>query len=219
MPDRRIAILEDDAALRADLVRTINAGEGLRVVADAETVTEALAALSPAGADLWLVDLNLPDGNGIEFIQDMRKTSDAKSLILTVLGDRESVLAALKAGADGYLLKDTPASQLCRHIAATLDGQTPISPKAATFLLQMLHDEGGPAPFGTEDLPKLSDREIEVLRLFSRGLSYREAADVLGLSPHTIGDHVKSIYRRLCVNSRAEALFEARQLGLIGRGD
>lgn len=219
MTDRKIAILEDDAVLRADLVRTINAGDGLVVTADAGTVAEAVGALEQAAADLWLVDLNLPDGNGIEFIQDMHETSDAKSLILTVLGDRESVLAALKAGADGYLLKDTPSSQLCRHIAATLDGQTPISPKAATFLLQMLHDQGGAVASGTEDIPKLSDREIEVLRLFSRGLSYRETADVLGLSPHTIGDHVKSIYRRLSVNSRAEALFEARQLGLIGRGD
>lgn len=212
----RIGILEDDPDLRQWLVGIIDSDERLTTAFAIGTLAEAHRAISTEAPDLCLVDINLPDGTGIEFIERLKSQSSAKSLILTVLGDRLSVLLALQAGADGYLLKDTPGQQLRNAIHSTLEGETPLSPQAATFLLEMWKatDPAGmpPAP---RDREELTSREIEVLKLFSRGLSYREVAHALNISPNTVGDHVKAIHRKLRVHSRSEAIFEARQLGLI----
>lgn len=213
----RIGILEDDAALRAYLADEVRGGDGMTVAVECGRLTEAIEALRNEPADLWLVDINLPDGSGLDFIEAVNRSTKAKTLILTVLGDRQTVMSALKSGADGYLLKDTLPDQLRGYIRQTLDGETPISPKAATYLLGLIRD---PAPAaGDADVPDLSARELEILRLFSRGLSYRETAQALGISEYTVGDHVKAIYRAMAVHSRAEALFEARQLGLLDRYD
>ncbi len=210
----RIGILEDDESLRLYLEEVITTTEGLGLAFSEGTVAGARAASADARSDLCLIDLKLPDGHGLDFVAHIKSTTSAKCLILTVLGDRTSVLLALRAGADGYLLKDTPPDLLRSNIFRTLRGETPISPQAATFLLEMWRGaEPTIVPEQSEDA--LTTREVEVLKLFSRGLSYREAADTLGLSQHTIGDYVKSIYRKLRVHSRTEAIFEARQVGLI----
>lgn len=214
LPAARIGILEDDEALRAYVEAVVEGAEGLTLAFSAGSLADARQASVDNPADLCLVDLKLPDGSGLDFISHIKATSAAKCLILTVLGDRASVLMALKSGADGYLLKDTPADLLRSNIDRTLRGETPISPQAATFLLEMWRGaEPAAVPGRPEDA--LSVREVDVLKLFSRGLSYRETADILGISPHTIGDHVKAIYRKLSVHSRTEAIFEARQIGLI----
>lgn len=215
-PNRRIAILEDDAPLRAYLETVIAETPGLELAFSEGTVAAAIAACAGAAFDLCLVDLNLPDGSGLEFVAHMKGRSAAKCLILTVLGDRQSVLIALHAGADGYLLKNTPADLLRRNIQLTLAGETPLSPQAATYLLEIWKANAPARPLppatGAESLTR---REIDVLKMFSRGLSYREASEALSISAHTIGDHVKAIHRKLRVHSRSEAIFEARQLGLI----
>ncbi|MDQ0463557.1 DNA-binding NarL/FixJ family response regulator [Caulobacter ginsengisoli] len=210
---KRIAILEDDEHLRVYLEEVIAEGEGLILAFSAETLAQAKASLARTACDLCLVDLRLPDGDGLSLLGPLR-AAGAKALILTVLGDPASVLMALKAGADGYLLKETPPDQLRRSIASTLAGETPLSPQAATHLLETWKSASGALTRAAEG-EGLTPREVEVLKLFSRGLSYREAADILGISPHTIGDHVKCIYRKLAVHSRSEAIFEARQMGLI----
>ncbi len=216
----RIAILEDDPALRVYLETVIRDAPGLELAFSEGTVAAAIDACAGTPFDLCLVDLNLPDGSGLEFVAHMKQVSDAKCLILTVLGDRQSVLIALHTGADGYLLKDTPPELLRRNIELTLQGETPLSPQAATHLLEMWK-AAAPTQAASqgEQSEALTAREIDVLKLFSRGLSYREASDALGISQHTIGDHVKAIHRKLSVHSRSEAIFEARQLGLISPMD
>jgi len=217
---RRIGILEDDADLRGYLCTIISQSAALEVAFTAGTVAEAIGHCGTTPFDLCLVDLKLPDGSGLDFMAHMKRQCDAKSLILTVLGDRESVLVALYSGADGYLLKDTAPEQLRRSIELTLEGETPVSPQAATHLLEIFKASGAGRPAeAAEDGVDLTEREVEILRLFSRGLSYREAAGALGISQHTVGDHVKAVYRKLSVHSRAEAVFEARQLGLLAPGD
>lgn len=206
----RIGIVEDDADLRQSLADAVVRDTGLELVFVAGSVAEALTAIEASEIDLCLLDLGLPDGDGLNVLGAMRSAGGAKCLVLTVLGDRNSVVAAMAAGADGYLLKDTLAEQVCTSIKSTLAGEAPISPVAARYLLDMVRACSDAEP-GTV----LSGRELEVLRLFSRGLSYREAALALSISPHTIGDHVKAIYGKLKVHSRAEAIFEARQMGLI----
>lgn len=210
----RIGILEDDDDLRAYIEHVVAATDGMELAFAEGTVAGAMRASADGSVDLCLIDLKLPDGDGCDFIRHIKTVSGTKCLILTVLGDRISVLAALRSGADGYLLKDTPIDLLRSHMIGTLQGETPISPQAATFLLEMWRGTGAEiVPDQSESA--LTRREVEVLRLFSRGLSYREAGDTLHLSQHTIGDYVKSIYRKLGVHSRTEAIFEARQVGLI----
>ena len=217
-----VAILEDDDDMRGYLATIIYQTEGLTVALAAATVRAAIAATADldtiANIDLCLVDLQLPDGSGLEFVKHIKQNSDAKILILTVLGDRTSVLLSLQAGANGYLLKDTPPNQIRRDITATLNGETPISPQAATHVLQLLQSQpktllGESAAEPSEEV--LTKRETDIMNMFARGLSYKETAATLEISHHTVSDHVKSIYRKLSVHSRNEAIFEATQLGLI----
>lgn len=215
---KRIAIVEDDAHLRRYLCEVVDADPRLEVAFTEGDFAGAARRIDDRPVDLWLVDLQLPDGNGADLVRRLKAGPDVKCLILTVLGDRTSVIAALDSGADGYLLKDTDPAALVGSILSALDGYAPISPQAAHFLLD-LYQRGAQTARPATDDAALTSREHEVLRLFSRGLSYREAAEILGLSTHTVRDHVKAIYRKLSVHSRAEAVFEARQLGIISAVD
>ncbi|WP_298127269.1 response regulator transcription factor [Brevundimonas sp.] len=217
-PPRRIAIVEDDAHLRRYLCEVVDADPRLEVAFTEGDFVGATRRIDGCPVDLWLIDLQLPDGNGADLVRRLKAGGDVKCLILTVLGDRTSVIAALDSGADGYLLKDTDPAALVGSILSALDGYAPISPQAAHFLLDLYQQDVRKARPTPGDAA-LSAREQEVLRLFSRGLSYREAAGILDLSTHTVRDHVKAIYRKLSVHSRAEAVFEARQLGIISASD
>jgi DNA-binding NarL/FixJ family response regulator len=134
--------------------------------------------------------------------------------MVTTFGDRETVVAALRAGADGYLLKDSNAATILAGIEATLAGGAPVSPAAAVYLLDSLRaPEAAPQP--AEGGVFLTPREIELLKLFAKGASYKEAARSLEISPLTVGNHVKSIYRKLAVNSRGEAVYSAMRSGQL----
>lgn len=200
----RIAIVEDHPVMRDYLMETLSAE--FDIVGAASSVREArgLIATKP---DLFLLDLGLPDGEGLSVVPDL-KAHGARVLILTAFGDRDTVVAAIQAGADGYLLKDSSAATLREGVAVTLAGGAPISAAAAVFLLERLRPVAAPAEPPHEDA-ELTLREIELLRAFARGASYKEAARALRVSPLTIGSYVKSIYRKLEVHSRGEAVYEA----------
>jgi DNA-binding NarL/FixJ family response regulator len=165
-----------------------------------------LIALQP---DLFLVDVGLPDGSGLDLIADVKAGSPAKALVLTMFGDRDTVVAAVQAGADGYLLKDSSDAVICDGIAVTLQGGAPLSAAAAVFLLDRLRRDPVAPPAASARADDLTEREIELLRLFARGLSYKETARELDISPLTVGNYVKSIYRKLAVNSRGAAVYAA----------
>ena len=208
-----LGIIDDDDDLRRYLARALGSVAGLSVIFNAASLSEARAALAQNSPDICLVDLGLPDGSGIELTREIKSASSSKVLILTVLGDRQSVLASLEAGADGYLLKDTPPDQIARLLKAVMEGNTPISPQAATHLLRAFTDSAGSA--AAYDGDPITAREREVLNLFERGLSYAESAAALGISQNTVRAHVKSIYAKLDVRSRNEAVYEARNMGLL----
>jgi DNA-binding NarL/FixJ family response regulator len=132
-----------------------------------------------------------------------------KIIMLTVLFDRRSVVAAIGEGAHGYLLKDTPPDQIRSGIRDVLADHAPISPAAAAHLLALLQ-RTSPDPASAP-----TKRERETLGCIARGLSYAEVASVLGISTHTVADHIKVIYRKLSVNSKTEAIFEGRQQGWL----
>jgi DNA-binding NarL/FixJ family response regulator len=212
---RRVLIIEDDEPTRERLVRAIAAHpEELELAAAVGTCREALLALRRDPPEVLLVDLDLPDGHGIELIRAARAlSSDTQSMVVTVFGDEKSVLGAIEAGARGYLLKDESAEGVGVAILQLLAGGSPITPAIAQHLI-LRFQERVPS-VGREAGPSLSKRELEVLELVVKGFTFPEIAGLLALSPHTVGTFVRRIYRKLEVSSRGEAVFEALQLGLV----
>lgn len=209
----RILVVEDDARLRAHVMGAFAAASDLVAIGAAGSVAEALPLLALA-PQLVLLDLGLPDGNGVRVIEAVREQLPAcRVLVLTVFDDRASVLGTLKAGADGYILKDASTEQVLAHVRSTLAGETPISARAASHLLHIVREFPplAEAPAGAP----LSPRERELLELLARGMSRKEAARVMGISPNTVAEYVQGIYRKLQVRSRGEAVFEAIQSRLI----
>lgn len=188
----RIGIVEDDTALRAYLESIVSGYPEFALGFSAGSVADALAALDRHPVDLCLVDLNLPDGRGVEVIRALKDRGDSKALVLSMLGDRITVMDALSAGADGYILKSGRPAVLISEIRETLQGLAPVSPQIAAYLLDLVR----PTPASTND-KILTPREIEILDLFARGLSYRETAELLGIALNTVSDHVRKIYAKL----------------------
>lgn len=208
----RVGVVEDDPDVRAYFAAAVGAADDLELAFAAGSLAEARSALADKTPDLCLVDLGLPDGRGVELIGEIKTGRTCRVLVATVLGDRRTVMEALTAGADGYVLKSADREELIGHVRRTLEGFTPISPQVASYLLEILRPAAGP---GGGDDHGLTAREVEVLSVFARGLSYEETARTLAISPNTVRDFVKKIYAKLNVHNRAEAVFEARSLGLI----
>ena len=209
-----LGILEDDEATRSYLEAHLAAQPDFTLSFSCGLLVDALAALDRHAPDIVLVDIRLPDGTGLDFVRAFRAKGSGRALILSVLGDRTTVLLAFECGASGYLLKDTPVEQIAHDIRALVAGGTPISAHAATHLLAVL-SAAAAAKQRAAAAPLLTRRELDVLTMFSRGLSYRETGEALAMSPHTVSDHVKSIYSKMAVHSRNEAVFEAVQNGWL----
>lgn len=210
-----VVIVEDDPIVAAHVARGVAAHERLALAGSAANLAEA-RRLIDRGADLFILDLGLPDGSGIDLIEAIRARGgrQPKVLVLSVLGDEDTVLAAVLAGADGYLLKDLDTLDIAEQAAAALTGGAPLSPSIAAYVLRHLRRQEERAR-PEEGEAVLSPREIELLQLLARGYSNKAAAAEFGISPHTIGDHVKSIYRKLRVTSRGEAMVQAFRSGLL----
>lgn len=214
---RRVLVLDDLAASRAWLTAAAVAAFPDAVVAQAGTVAAALAALQPA-PDLALVDLGLPDGSGIEVIAALRGAGAATvCVVATVFDDDAHLFPALRAGAQGYVLKEQARDPLAAMLRGIVDGQPPLSPSIARRLLRQFQPAAPTAPGGDDGQEALTAREREVLGLIGKGLTVPAVAQALGLSRHTCAGYVKDIYRKLQVGSRAEATLAATRMGLVGR--
>ena len=212
----RVGILEDDSDMREYLEFVISRADDMVLGFSSGTLEQALLAMPAAlKTDICLVDLQLPDGNGIDFIKKISATQDTKFLVLTVLGDRTSVLSALEAGAHGYLLKDSDELEVTKSIRQTVSGANPLSPEAATHLLSLFKRKNRSMNATPALVSELNAREADVLTYLAKGMSYKETAEILELSVHTINGYVKTIYEKLRVHSKSEAVFEALKLGWI----
>ena len=210
-----VLLLEDDPATRERLRGHRGRRPGLELAAAFGELRLALAWLAAhPPPQVLLVDLQLPDGSGIELIRAARRIApQSESMVISVFGDEGHVVSAIEAGATGYLLKDASADEIVAAIARLRAGESPISSAIARHLLKRFRVADAPA--GASQVSPLTPRENEVLQLIAKGLSYQRIADTLGMSPHTVTTHIKQIYRKLAVNSRGEAVFEAMQLGLL----
>lgn len=177
----------------------------------AANLAQARSQLEGFVPDLALIDLGLPDGSGVQLIRALSGAyPDCLCVVSTIFDDDQHLFPALNAGAQGYLLKDQPAEEqitLLRGIAA---GRPPLSPEIAARLLEVFRGER-PSPGETG----LSPREAEVLSLISKGYAINRVGDALAISHNTVATHVKNIYRKLKISSRAEACAEAIRLGLL----
>ncbi len=212
----RVAIVEDDPVMRDLPSGAVEACDDMMVTSTADNVAMASGMIEAGGYDVLLCDLGLPDGSGITLIRQEALTGrDTDILVITIFANQNKVLDAIRAGARGYLLKDERIEDCIEAIRNIRRGGSPISPIIARQLLGQITPEASQpsAPLASP----LSEREYEVLNLLSRGFSNSECADILTVSANTIGTHVKNIYRKLEVNSRAEALFEASSQGLLAR--
>lgn len=213
---RRVLIVEDDTPTRERLAGVIGGAAGLELAgcaSDCASARELLAQKPPA--DVLLTDLGLPDGSGMELIRESRRLKPPPEvMVISVFGDERHVIAAIEAGASGYLLKDAAAERIVESIEELIAGGSPISPGIARHLLRRFQQPVSPQPDESE-VPTLTPREMEVLLLVSKGFSYAEIAATLELSVHTVTSHIKHIYRKLEVRSRGEAVFEALQRGML----
>lgn len=220
----RIVLLEDDERLRGFFEQSIRQHPALDLQASFGLLRQAQAWLEDNPADLLLTDLALPDGHGLELIYRLRKLQPScDTLVISVLGDEDTVLACVEAGAVGYIHKDTQPNDMGRIIVDVKRGASPISPMLARKLLERLRqaeamEQSAPAPAqGSPPSPAvhLTGRETDVLRLIARGYSYAEIADMQGISKHTVQMHIKNLYGKLAVHSRGQAVYQASLLGLV----
>jgi DNA-binding NarL/FixJ family response regulator len=213
----RVAIIEDDPAMRNLLSSAIGQCDDMILTGTADNARTAAGMIEAGGYDVLLCDLGLPDGDGVKLIRQEASTGrDTDILVITIFGNQNKVLDAIRAGARGYLLKDERIEDCIEAIRNIRRGGSPISPIIARQLLGQIRPEPSKPP--PPMVSPLSEREYEVLNLLARGFSNTECADILSVSVNTIGTHVKNIYRKLEVNNRAEALFVASSQGLLGRG-
>jgi len=160
--------------------------------------------------DLALVDLSLGDGDGTQLVGELhRRQPHCLCVICSIHNDDRRVFEAMRAGADGYLLKDQPQAVTVRQLMSIADGLPPLSPPIARRLIAYFQGAEGQPPDGT-----LTPREREVLAKLAQGMTLADIAGELHLSRHTVSDHVKNIYRKLGISSRAEAALRARSMGL-----
>lgn len=222
----RIVLVEDEPKLAELLGATLERESDFELAGIASGVADGFELLRSAMPDVLLTDLGLPDGSGVALIRHAAmhlKRCDV--MVITVFGDEAHVVEALEAGAAGYLHKDTITNDLPQQIRAMRAGGSPISPMIARRLLLRfgLGAAAGDAVAGTrapraglDALPQLSPRERETLQAVAKGFTYDEIAQLLGVASTTVNTYVRRIYEKLQVRSKTEAVYEARQMGLLG---
>ncbi|NTW59840.1 MAG: response regulator transcription factor [Nitrospirae bacterium] len=206
----KVSIVEDDVLLRQNLNLLLSGETGISVVSVYSTAEEALAGIKRARPEILLADIGLPGMSGIELIRELKEQMpDLEIMAHTVFDDRETVFSAIKAGASGYILKGSTPRELIDALHTLAKGGSPMSPKIARKVIREFQGEG------IDEQYLLSHRETEIVKEIENGLSYKDIAVKLGISPHTVHTHIKNIYEKLHAKNRQGALIAARKKGII----
>jgi len=213
----RLLIADDHPAFRAGLRALLETARDLVVVGEVATGGAAVESAATLAPDVVLMDVNMP---GIDGVEATRRIVDRAPhiavLVLTMHDDDETVFAAIRAGARGYLLKGAQRAELLRAVRAVASGEAIFGPGVARRLVAYF---GRPLPAAdVTAFPELTDREREILDLVARGRSNAEITASLGVSPKTVRNHVSNVFSKLQVRDRAEAIVRAREAGLGGEG-
>lgn len=212
----RVLICDDQEVVREGLRVILSEVPEIKVVGVAQDGAQALALLPAAQPDVVLMDLKMPGLNGIQATRQIRDGHpNVRVLVLTTYDDDQWVFDAIRSGAAGYVLKDTPAEDLTAAIRAVAEGQTPVHPKVAGKLFARI---ARTAPINTTPLAELSEREREVLALLARGLSNADIATRIHLSEGTVRNYVSTILSKLGVVDRTQAAVLGIRAGLLDDG-
>jgi len=214
-PDKpiRILIFENNEAYRRSLEMYFEEFPGLRIVGGYADGLDAAERVEKGNPDLVLMDIDMPGRNGIDATIEIKSSHpDVQVLILTVFDDNSRVFDAIKAGADGYLLKSTNPHDILQAIRDTLEGGAPMTPVVARKVLQLF---AGNKKEKKEEISLLTEKEKEVLRQLVEGDSYKMIGDRLSISVDTVRFHIRNIYAKLHVNSATEAVATAIRKRLV----
>lgn len=207
----RILVADDHSVVRKGLRTFLSLQSDLEIIGEASDGEQAVAMALQLKPDVVLMDIKMPKMDGIAATAAIRQQlPDTEVIALTSVLEDASVVGAVRAGAIGYLLKDTEADELCRAIVAAAAGQVQLSPQAAARLMREVRAPEAPEP--------LSERETDVLRLLAQGYSNKELAQSLSLSEKTVKTHVSNILGKLGVPSRTQAALYAVRIGLVPSG-
>lgn len=212
-----VTIIEDDAQIRADLVNLINASNRCELIGSASNGAEAKVLIAEDKTDVYLVDLGLPDADGVDLIALIKSSCvSARSLVLSTFGDTKHLKRCIRAGASGYLLKDEANLELINKIVKTHNGESPVSPALVKLLFRQISEQEEKKE-SNNNFAKfaLAPRELAVMNLLIQGLSVFNIGDKLRISTHTVNQHLRSIYQKLDVHSRAMAVSIAIQNGFL----
>lgn len=222
----RLYLIEDDPLILQFVRDTLTLRPGWRLLGVSTNLTHAVEHALAVPAEVFLIDLGLPDGRGEALVELLaRHRPEAERLVFTVFGDESRLVGALEAGATGYVLKGCSAADLITAIEQIRNGGAPISPLLARRLLQRFRAPSAAAPEAmgglatslgeANDLADLSPRELEVLQLLAQGYVNKEIAQRLAITPGTVGSHIKNLYRKLAVHSRVQMVRSAQARGLL----
>lgn len=210
----RVLVVDDHAIVRKGVVMFLDSEPSVQIVGEAKDGQDALQKAAWLKPDVILLDLVMPDSDGISTITELRsRFPDTKIIVLTSFDDEEHVTMAMKAGANGYLLKDADGEALLRAIQTVQTGGTPLHPAITDYFLKNVIQKNG-----IEKKDQLTLREKEVLRLVAKGLSNKGVAESLRITEGTAKVHISNILGKLNASSRTEAAFWATQTGLISAG-
>ena len=210
----RVVLVDDHPVYRAGLARLLRES-GVDVIAELPNGEAALQAVEEMAPDVVVMDLNMPGMSGLEATRQLVAQSPAtRVLIVSVSAQEADVTDAILAGASGYILKESPVEEVVAGIRAAAAGQSLISPRIATMLLQRIRDSAGAVDIDLAPA-RLSARELEVLSLMAEGKSNQEIAEVLVISPSTVHNHISSILMKLQVENRVQAAVRAVRDRLI----
>lgn len=211
----RILLVEDDDPTRLRLQGALAADAEFEVTAVAN-LADARASIAQQPPHVLLTDLELPDGHGTRLTAEVHAAHpQVEILVISVLCDERNVVAAIASGASGYIVKDALPEDIGITVRQVLQGHSPLSAAIARYILRQVQPaRSGEAP-ATGDRLGLTAREVDILWGIAKGMTYNEIADGLGISRKTVPNYIKSIYRKLEVNSRGEAVFEAISRNLI----
>jgi DNA-binding NarL/FixJ family response regulator len=217
----RVALVDDQAMIRQGLRMILESEPGISVVGEAADGRDALDMVARARPDVVLMDVRMPRLDGIEacrLIRDAAAGDLPYVLMLTTFDLEDYVYAALRAGASGFLLKDAPAEQLVAAVEVVARGDALLAPQVTRLLIEEVARRRSPDPSAVPGLERLTDREVEVLRLMARGLSNSEIAGQLYLGEATVKTHVGRVLGKLDARDRVQAVVAAYESGLVEPG-
>lgn len=212
----KVVLYEDNNQLREGLTMLIQGSEGFTVVNSYRNCNHVADDIISDKPDIVLMDIDMPGVGGIEGLKIIRKSNTTcKVLMLTVFDDRKNIFEAIRAGADGYLLKKTPPAKLLENLRDVYEGGSPMTASIARQVIQMFNQYHESGEYKSRDEYNLSEREKDVLQLMVKGFTYKKAGAELFISVETVRSHIKNIYEKLHVNSKSEAVAKAFQNRLL----